>query len=115
MVAMMTVISFTLLPGCGQKKEQEKEEGHASGRYVEKNIDMPEAVKEGKEIVFEMLMNPEGFIEIFGVEFEEGTDSSTFKIFQYVLDKGEWIKKSPQWIQKGGNITELLYGEDGRL
>lgn len=115
MVAMMTVISFTLLPGCGQKKEQEKEEGHASGRYVEKNIDMPEAVKEGKEIVFEMLMNPEGFIEIFGAEFGEGTDSSTFKIFQYVLDKGEWIKKSPQWIQKDGNITELLYGEDGSL
>lgn len=95
--------------GCKKADESSMKSEVAMGRYVEENVVMPDAVEHDEEVAYEMLMNPEGKIEIYASPYEgEGT-------FRYVHNEdGSWEKSIPEWLnQKDAHLLCTTYDSNG--
>jgi hypothetical protein len=107
---LVIVFIVTAFIGCYKKVDTQEKHEVPMGRYVEEDIEMPETVKNGEEIAYQMLKNPKGSIEIYCVAPTE--DSS---VIQYTLNSDHtWEKSEPVWINQGNaDISYAVYAEDG--
>ena len=111
-VLLSFVLLITPLSGCSKSNKDKDKPNVAMGRYVEKSIDMPEAVQSGDEIAYIMTKNPEGKIEIYASpkKHKKGEEN-----IQYTLKKDQtWERVVPKWFnEKGMDLTSITYGADG--
>jgi ABC-type glycerol-3-phosphate transport system substrate-binding protein len=120
---ILLIITASLL-GCSKRdkgqgdvntstKHTEDEGSGSMGRYMEKNITLPE-LSEGESIL-KILENPNKEIEIYTMNNEN----------QYIYYKQKtdltWEKNNPEWLNtytSGKNplgVVTLCYGEDGNI
>ncbi len=107
---LVIVLITTAFLGCSKKADTQVNHDVPMGRYVEEDIEMPEAVKNREEIAYQILRNPKGGIEIYCVALTEGNS-----VVQYTLKSDHtWEKSNPEWINQGdADINYAVYGEDG--
>lgn len=107
---LVIVFIATAFLGCSNKTDLQIDQEVPMGRYVEEDIEMPEAVKNREEIAYQILKNPKGGIEIYCVALTE--DNS---VIQYTLKSDHtWEKSNPVWINQGNvDINYAVYAEDG--
>lgn len=110
------LLSFVLLiiplSGCSKSNKDKDKPNVAMGRYVEKSIDMPEAVQTGEENALLFLNNPEGQLELY--TFPRKPTKGESKI-QYILNQDNtWKRNAPKWLNVDGlALYDLTYAPDG--
>ncbi len=117
-VLFTAIIIVTTITGCNNiksrtvEKEEKEEKDIAMGRYIEEAIDMPEEVKAGKEIAYQMIKNPDGGLEIYCIALEPANGEATI---QYTLrEDNSWERKIPEWLnQDGMGSVMVTYAPDG--
>ncbi len=114
--ALTLLLSITLLSasafGCTSSDNSQKSSKIAMGRYVEKAVDMPEAVQSGNNSVSRVINNPNGLIELYCIP-ESSEDGSNF--IQYTLNKkNTWEKTVPKWLnKKDTEVYNITYAPNG--
>ena len=109
---LIVVLLVTLVAGCSKADKKEKKACVAMGRYVEKSIDLPEAVQTGEENAFLFINNSEGQLELY--TFPRKPTKGESKI-QYTLNQdNNWIRNAPKWLNVDGlALYDLTYAPDG--
>lgn len=114
--AFTGLLSITLLItsafGCSSSGNSKKTSEIAMGRYIEKVVDMPEAVQSGNQNILRVVKNPDGLIELYCIP-EKSEDGNNF--IQYTLKKdNSWEKAIPKWLnEKDMEVLSVTYSPDG--
>lgn len=106
---LVACLSMNILTGCKNTDETSKQKKVAMGRYVEKNIAMPELVESGEEIAYIMSEYQTGRPELYAYNLKEN------KTYQYRMKEDEtWEKKDPKWLDAvAGELHHVAYDEKG--
>jgi hypothetical protein len=112
-VLAITLVVTSITACSKNNSTTKKQEAVAMGRYVEKSIEMPEAVAAYDEIAYQMVKNPEGNIELYALPLKPKKGEYTI---QYTLgEDNQWKRSLPKWLNKksdGGSAT-IAYAADG--
>lgn len=112
-LVMIICLIPTVVMGCGRNSSKNSKDEEPMGRYVEEEIQMPDAVAKGEEIAFQLLKNPDGHMEIITSEMSNSHDE-----YIYEYDKKLWEREKTDWINKAStleNLQNISYGSDGSI
>ena len=112
LTAVLVVATATSCSSIKSSNVVKEDKNIAMGRFIEESVDMPEAVKAGKEIAYQMIKNSEGKLEIYSVALEP---ENAEVIIQYNLKEDySWERKIPKWLNvEGFQPNSITYTLDG--